>query len=155
MKHILTGLLLTFIFVGFAHGREIAVTVHKVNSMNVGDSIGVIVAKQTPDGIKFTPYLSNLRPGSLQFSLNKHVGCQGKMAAHGAIPGMAAGTAIMQFPMIHVNSRGEATEAILVRDLKFDDIVGRTLVLGKPSTGNTASAWGQDRVACGSLETYK
>lgn len=155
MKYLTSSLILLFLMATSAQAREIAVTVHKLDSMNVGESIGVIVAKQTAKGVMFTPFLRNLQPGQIQFSLNEHVGCQGRMNSDGTIsPGMAAGNALQQFPLMTVNAQGEANEAVLANNLKLDDIIGRTLVLSKADTGQTAGTWGNNRIACGSLETY-
>ncbi len=156
MKKLFAVFVLLLSAINFAHAREISVTVHKLDAaMNVGESIGVIVVKQTAGGVTFTPFLRNLSPGELQFSVNEHVGCQGKMGKDGAfIPGMAAGTALQQLPPMHVNPAGEASQSVVARNIHLNDIIGKTLVLGKPASGNAANAWGQDRLACGSLETY-
>lgn len=156
MKSLLTILFLSLFINTAVQAREISITVHKLDtSMNVGESIGVIVAKQTTNGVMFTPYLRNLHPGDLQFTVNENVGCQGKLASNGKIiPGMAAGNAIKQLPMMHVNIAGEANQPVLAQNIKINDILGKTVVLSMSASGNVAKTAGQDRVACGSLETY-
>jgi Cu-Zn family superoxide dismutase len=131
-----------------ANAEEIAVTVFKLDANGLGPTAGVIVARDSADGLLLTPYLRDLPPGRHAFTVNENVGCGVHYNTDGTtVPGMAAGAAIGKLPMLDVNDAGEATKPVIASNMTLDQIRGRTLVvyLGKRDT----------RVACGSLEHYE
>ena len=142
--------LFTMLFSSLAvQATEVAVSVNKLTNIGagVGDSIGVIVAKDGPDGLVLQPYLQGLKPGQYEFSVNENVGCGVQFNAEGnSVPGMAAGNSMSSLPMLKVNQQGHANQVVIAQNLTLDQIRGRTLVL---------TDTGQDiRIACGSLELY-
>lgn len=131
------------------HAKEIAISVNKLTNIGVGvgDSIGVIVAKDGPDGLVLQPYLQGLKPGQYGFSVNENVGCGVLYNTDGnSVPGMAAGKSLSRLPMLKVDQQGHANQPVIARGLTLDQIRGRTLVVSEASQNM--------RVACGSLELY-
>lgn len=129
--------------------KEIAVSVNKLTNIGVGvgDSIGVIVAKDGPDGLVLQPYLQGLKPGQYSFSVNENVGCGVLYNADGnSVAGMAAGKSLSTLPMLKVDQQGHANQPMIARGLTLDQIRGRTLVVSEARQNM--------RVACGSLELY-
>ena len=148
------ALLLPFSYI---HADEIAVTMHSLKSDGIDKAIGVIVVKETAQGLRFQPHLRNLEPGSYTFTVNENVGCGSEYSTTGAnIQGMAAGKSINQLPTINVNSQGVADQAIDMGNLSLRDVRGRTLVLSSSSgTSSNVSQGGGQRIACGSLELHR
>lgn len=129
--------------------NEIAVSVNRLTNIGVGvgNSIGVIVAKDSPDGLVLQPYLQGLKPGQYSFSVNENVGCGVLFNADGnSVPGMAAGKSLSTLPMLNVDQQGHANQPVVARGLTLEQIRGRTLVVSEANQNM--------RVACGSLELY-
>ena len=147
MKH-RTMILLTLLFASLSvQAEEIAVTVYQLDHNGLGPAAGVIVARDSAEGLILTPHLRGLPPGKHAFTVNENVGCGVAYNSDGTtVPGMAAGASIGELPMLEVNERGEATNPIIVPHMSLDQIRGRTLVVHE----GAAAA----RVACGSLEHY-
>ena len=129
--------------------NEVAVSVNRLTNIGVGvgNSIGVIVAKDSPDGLVLQPYLQGLKPGQYSFSVNENVGCGVLFNADGnSVPGMAAGKSLSTLPMLNVDQQGHANQPVVARGLTLEQIRGRTLVVSEANQNM--------RVACGSLELY-
>ena len=129
--------------------NEVAVSVNRLTNIGVGvgNSIGVIVAKDSPDGLVLQPYLQGLKPGQYSFSVNENVGCGVLFNADGnSVPGMAAGKSLSTLPMLNVDQQGHAKQPVVARGLTWEQIRGRTLVVSEANQNM--------RVACGSLELY-
>ncbi len=129
--------------------KEIAISVNKLTNIGVGvgDSIGVIVAKDGPDGLVLQPYLQGLNPGQYSFSVNENVGCGVLYNTDGkSVPGMAAGKSLGTLPMLKVDQQGHANQPMIARGMSLDQIRGRTLVVSDTNR--------HMRIACGSLELY-
>jgi Cu-Zn family superoxide dismutase len=161
---------------GFA-GSEVSVTVHKLTANGLGDSIGVIVAKDSPEGLVLTPYLRGLTPGPHGFHVHENVGCGAGYNPDGTTtPGMAAGDHYDpegshthhgpegkghrgDLPVLVANDQGEALTPVVAPRLSLDDIRGRTLVVHESGDNYADSpkklGGGGARIACGSLELYK
>lgn len=147
MKHRMIMLFALLLCTLSVQAEEISVTVYQLDSNGLGPSAGVIVARDSGEGLVLTPYLRGLPPGKHVFTINENVGCGVAYNSDGTrLPGMAAGPAIGALPMLEVNERGEATSSVIAPNLTLDQIRGRTLVVHQ---GEKA-----DRVACGSLELY-
>jgi Cu/Zn superoxide dismutase len=149
MQHIITVLFVMLFSSLAVQANEIAVSVNKLtdSGVGVGNSIGVIVAKDGPDGLVLQPYLQGLKPGEYGFSVNENVGCGVEFNADGnSVPGMAAGKSLSSLPMLEVNQQGHANQAMIAQNLTLEQIRGRTLVVTDIER--------QLRVACGSLELY-
>lgn len=141
-----------------ANAEQLRITVHHLNANGIGESAGVIIAEDTPQGLRLQPFLTGLKPGRYQFSVNENVGCGVEYRASGEnVPGMAAGRQIRQLPSLAVDPRGHAEMAVTESSMQSRDIRGRTLVISElPSMPfDTGSADSQRRIACGSLEQYR
>ncbi len=160
-----------------AADEEIAVTVYSLTENGLGDSIGVIVVSDSPDGLVFKPFLRGLPPGPHGFHVHQGFSCGAGYHPSGVgVPGLAAGDHYDpddrsrhrgphgdghrgDLPLLHANERGEAHEPVVAPRLGLHDVRGRTLVihaggdnyhdLPEPLGGGGA------RIACGSLELYK
>lgn len=147
MRHPMMMLLTLLLFTLSVQAEEIAVTVYQLDNNGLGPSAGVIVARDSSEGLVLTPYLRGLPPGKHAFTVNENVGCGVAYNSDGTtVPGMAAGPSIGELPMLDVNERGEATNAVIAPNLTLDQIRGRTLVVHESDNAT--------RVACGSLELY-
>lgn len=156
MKKFLIVLFVACLPFSTGHAREIAVTMHALTASGVGDSIGVIVVTDTGNGLRMTPYLSNMQPGDFMFSINENVGCHGQITGFDtAIPGMAAGKALWQMPTLTVAADGQVTQSVEIANVRLTDLSQRTLVISKAASPTLALAGFQsERIACGSLELY-
>ena len=143
--------------VSYLQAAEIAVTMHALGHDGPTNAIGVIVVKETAQGLQFQPHLRNLEPGKYMFTVNENVGCGSKYTESGAnVPGMAAGRSMNELPAITVNANGVAEQTITMSGLTIHDVRGRTLVISSdPKPGFTIAEGNESRVACGSLELYR
>lgn len=150
-------LFLLFIPASYLQAAEISVTMHALGQDGPTNSIGVIVVKETAQGLQFQPHLRNMEPGKYMFTVNENVGCGSRYTASGEnIPGMAAGRSMNELPTITVNANGVAEQPITTSSLTLGDVRGRTLVISSdPRPGFNISEGNETRVACGSLELYK
>lgn len=149
MQRLIIVLFILLVGTMSVQANEIAVSVNRLTNIGVGvgNSIGVIVVKDGPDGLVLQPYLQGLNPGQYHFSVNENVGCGVLYNADGdSVPGMAAGKSLSTLPRLDVNQQGHANQPVIARGLSLEQIRGRTLVVSEAN---------QDmRVACGSLELY-
>lgn len=138
--------------------EQMRITVHHLTENGIGESAGIIIAEDTPQGLRLQPYLTGLEPGRYQFSVNENVGCGVEYRASGGnIPGMAAGRSLKELPSLVVDPRGHAEQVLVDASLRAGDIRGRTLVISEFSdmpfdVGGTDT---RQRVACGSLEQFR
>ena len=116
--------------------KEIAAPMFSVNDNGVGKSIGVIVVKDSDDGLSLTPYLNDLPPGKHKFNVHEGIGCGVLFKPDGSrIPGMAAGKAIKKLPSLDVNADGTSVKPVMAPRLKWSDIKSRTLVIQEEQKG--------------------
>lgn len=157
MKYFFYAVSLLLLPFSYIHADEIAVTMHSLNNDGIDKAIGVIVVKETAQGLRFQPHLRNLEPGTYTFTVNENVGCGSQYTNTGVnIRGMAAGKSINQLPVINVDAQGIADQAVNMNRLTLRDVRGRTLVLSASSNMSTNVAQGaEQRVACGSLELHR
>lgn len=143
--------------VSYLQAAEISVTMHALGQDGPTKAIGVIVVKETAQGLQFQPHLRNLEPGKYMFTVNENVGCGSKYTESGAnVPGMAAGRSMNELPAITVNANGVAEQTITTSGLTMRDVRGRTLVISSdPKPGFTIADGNESRIACGSLELYR
>ena len=121
-----------------------------INDNGVGKSIGVVVVKDSGDGLSITPYLNYLPPGKHKFSVHEGLGCGVLFKPDGSrIPGMAAGDVLEDLPSLEVNDDGTSDKAIMAPKLKWSDIQKRTLVIHEKVQGQQLA-----RIACAPLEIY-
>ena len=149
MRRLIIVLFVMLVSAMTVQANEIAVSVNRLTNIGVGvgNSIGVIVAKDSPGGLVLQPYLQGLKPGQYSFSVNENVGCGVLFNADGnSVPGMAAGKSLSTLPMLNVDQQGHANQPVVARGLTLEQIRGRTLVVSEANQNM--------RVACGSLELY-
>jgi len=100
------------------HAADIAVTMLLLGRDGPTQSIGVIVVKETAQGLQFQPHLQGMEPGKYMFTVNENVGCGSQYTPSVAnIPGMAAGNIRNELQTITVNAAGVADQTITVNDL--------------------------------------
>ena len=140
------------------NAKEVAVTMFKLKPEGLANSIGVVVARDTADGLELKPYLQGLPPGTHHFNVHENVGCGSQYNPDGsAIMGMAAGSVYKQISSLEVDDQGMATRPVIMPGSRLTDISGRTLVIAQMSPQDMhqrGMAMGGQRIACGSLELY-
>ncbi len=157
-----------------ANNESLEVSIHAVNSIGVGASIGTVRIKETKNGLVFTPTLSALPAGAHGFHIHEYPSCEAGIDKTTKVPAaaMAAGghwdpTNTHKhlgpdsnkghrgdLPMLRVNERGEATTSVLAPHIKkIKEIRGRALIVhaGADNFSDTPrpSGGGGARLACG------
>ena len=124
----------------------------------MANSIGVVVARDTDEGLELKPYLQGLPPGKHHFNVHENVGCGSQFKRDGSyVMGMAAGSVFRQINALEVDATGKATQPLLMPGSRLTDIRGRTLVIAQMSPNQMPHGdkmMGGERIACGSLELY-
>lgn len=159
MKRFILVLFLAVLAPPMLFANEIAVTMFKLKPEGLANSVGVVVAKETRDGLELTPYLRGLPPGEYHFNVHVNAACGSQLHPDGSMTmGMAAGPILKRLSSVKVDETGEATGTILAKDLRLDDVRKRTFVLSAHSAGDTMMGKhpmeSEMRIACGSLELY-
>ncbi len=156
-----------------AFADTLTITIHLTTDAGVGESIGTVVAADTPYGLLLTPDLKGLTPGLHGFHVHEKGSCQcsekdGKMVAGLAAGGHydPAGTGkhlgpyadghLGDLPPLYVAADGTATLMLLAPRLKVADLKGRALMIhaGGDNFSDQPAALGGGgaRVACGVTE---
>ncbi len=156
-----------------AFADTLTITIHLTTDAGVGESIGTVVATDTPYGLLLTPDLKGLTPGLHGFHVHEKGSCEcsekdGKMVA-----GLAAGGHydpaktgkhlgpyadghLGDLPPLYVAADGTATLMLLAPRLKVADLKGRALMIhaGGDNFSDQPAALGGGgaRVACGVTE---
>jgi Cu-Zn family superoxide dismutase len=159
MKQLIPMALMAIILVSPALAREAVVTMYRLEPAGPANSIGVVVVRETADGLVLTPYLRGLPPGEHAFNVHRNVGCGSHYNPDGSmIMGMAAGPIHKGMPTLKVEANGEANRPIMLRTMRFNDVSQRTLVIVSKSAADAALPRhpmdAGPRIACGSLELY-
>ncbi len=146
-------ILIGFLLLAFSlQAREVSVTIFKLKPDGLDQTIGVIVARDTPRGIEFTPHLRGLPPGNYELNVHSGFACGSRYNPDGTtVMGMAAGDIHAPVSMVKANRYGEILEPVTLPGLKVADLSRRTLVLQRTDAGGFGEG---ARVACGSLELY-
>ena len=153
MKYLISLFAMMFSLNVIAVQKEIAVPMFSVNTNGVGKSIGVIVVKDSNDGLSRTPYLNDLPPGQHKFNVHEGIGCGVLFKPDGSrIPGMAAGKVKNKLPDLEVNNDGTSVKVMFAPDLKVSDIRKRTLVIQEKQKSNKGMQ--HARIACAPMEIY-
>lgn len=178
MKRLLFSLLIGFFLAPTIQAEdEIAVTIYRLTNQGLGESIGVIVAKDSPNGLVFTPYLRGLTPGRHGFHVHENSGCGAHY--HGTGVNVAGGAAgghydphgtgrhrgpdgdghLGDLPVLEVNDKGEAYTAVVAPRLNLNHIRGRSLMIhaGGDNYQDAPAPLGGGgaRFACGSLVLFQ
>lgn len=151
MQKLTLILLMAFIPAGWLAAEEIAITVHSFKGGSVGESVGVILARETASGLVLEPHLNRLGTGSYEITVHEHATCHGRYNEDGSIvPGASAGNAIANLPVLELRD-GQTPQAITSSGLRLGDIKNRSIMLSKLDDTAAFDAI-SSKVACGALE---
>jgi len=136
----------TLLIVMPAFAADIVVSMNLVNDQGIGKAIGTITISEGPDGLLFTPQLSNLPPGAHGFHVHQNPDCAAGVKDGKQVPGLAAGghydpanTAkhegpqgkghLGDLPALTVGADGKAVTAVTAPRLKLADVKGHSLMI--------------------------
>mgnify|MGYP001591295083 CR=1 FL=1 len=140
----LTVLALNIILAGAAQALD--VEIHQVTAEGVGAALGTIQLSDTPEGLKLSPTLKNL-PGQVHgFHIHEKPSCapgekDGKPGAAlsagghydpdhtGKHEGPAGQGHKGDLPLLKVDAKGNANEAVVAPRLKLADVTGHSLMI--------------------------
>ena len=155
MRKLVISIMFICVPFSFVQARDIAVTMNKVSSSGLGDSIGVVVISEVSNGLLLTPYLHGMPSGDYTFSINETVSCHNTVTSTGiSVAAMAAGNSLWQLPDLRISLDGSAMGSVSISNIGFDDISQRTLIVSKKTGLTLGFSHTGNRVACGSLEQY-
>jgi len=156
-----------------AADKTISIEVKSINENGVAQSIGTVVASESPYGILFTPNLKDLPPGLRGFHIHQNPNCEPGEQDGKQVAGLSAGGHydpehseahhgpyhdghLGDLPPLVVAANGTATLPVLAPRLKFADIKGRSLMIhaGGDNFSDTPEKLGGGgaRVACGIIQ---
>jgi Cu-Zn family superoxide dismutase len=157
-----------------AFADTLTITIHLTSDTGVGESIGTVVATDTPYGLLLTPDLKGLAPGLHGFHVHENGSCQCSEKDGKMVPGLSAGGHydpaktgkhlgpysadghLGDLPPLYVAADGSATLAVLAPRLKVKDLKGRAVMVhaGGDNFSDQPAALGGGgaRVACGVIE---
>lgn len=151
MKKFVLFLAMAFIPAAWIYAAEMAITIHKLQSGNIGDSVGVIVVKDSSDGLVIEPYLSYLEMGTYELTVHENASCHGRYNRDGTmIPGASAGKKIASLPPVQIRMGGESQQ-VVAKNMKLKDIQNHSIMVSLLDTSVAFDATAT-RVACGALE---
>ncbi len=152
MKKLTLLFAMTFIPATWLNAAEMAITIHRLQSGNIGDSVGVIVAKDSPNGLVIEPYLRYLEMGTYELTVHENASCHGHYNKEGTIiPGASAGKKIADLTLLQIRMGGQAPAKLVASDLKLEDIQNHSIMVSLLDTSVAFDATAT-RVACGALE---
>jgi len=159
-----------FKWTGQLHAAEVTVPMNAISSSGVGDLIGTIVFRDTPNGLRIQPDLSGLTEGPHGFHVHQNPAC-GTMVKDGrTVTGLAAGGHfdpgkshhhagptgaghLGDLPALYVDSQGHANRVSHAARVKTSDLGGRSVMIhagGDNYSDQPARIGGGGaRVACG------
>jgi Cu-Zn family superoxide dismutase len=174
MKKTLLAALVTALLVALpAFAADLVVSVNLVNEQGMGKDIGTVTISEGPNGLVFTPQLTDLTPGVHGFHVHQNPDCAAGTKEGKQVPGLAAGghydpanTAkhegphgkghLGDLPPLTVGADGKATTAVTAPRLKKADVMGRSLMIhagGDNFADQPAPLGGGGaRVACGVIK---
>ena len=173
---IITGSLAALALAAPAHAAEKTITVNAISASGIGQALGTVTAKDTPQGLMLTPQLTGLAPpGPHGFHVHEKPDCGPGMGANNQpAPGMAAGGHydpkksgqhhgphhegghLGDLPPLVVDDGGKATLPVIAPRLKVKDLAGRSLMIhagGDNYSDQPAPlGGGGGRIACGVIK---
>jgi superoxide dismutase, Cu-Zn family len=157
--------------IGKAAGATAEASVNSISAAGVGPNLGMVTFADTPGGLLITPKLSGLPPGQHGFHIHEKGDCgpgtnQGKTAAGFAAGGhydpmhtkkhlgpLSTAGHRGDLPVLVVDSRGDATQAVTAPHLTVTEIRGRSIMIhaGGDNYSDTPAPLGGGgaRIACG------
>ena len=131
--------------------EEIAITVHSLKSGHIGDSVGVIVARETGAGLVLEPHLDRLGGGSYEVNVHEYATCHGRYKEDGTIePGASAGSPVASLPILELRE-GQRPAMMVSKNLRLQDLKNRSIMLSRLDETAPMDAI-SSKVACGALE---
>lgn len=152
------------------------VEMYKVTSQGVGPSIGYVILSDSLRGLKISPHLKDLTPGTHGFHVHENPSCQPAEKDGKTVPAGAAGGHYDpdktgkhlgphgpghkgDLPHLTVNQKGETLSPVLAPHLTLADVQNRTLIIheGGDTYSDTPKELGGGgiRVACGVIKEPK
>lgn len=146
-------------------------TINSISATGVGESLGTVTFMDTAQGMVITPKLSGLTPREHGFHIHEKGDCgpgmnQGKLAAGFAAGGhydpahtkkhlgpLSTIGHLGDLPVLVVDNKGDATEAVIAPHLTVAEISGRSIMIhaGGDNYSDTPKPLGGGgaRIACG------
>ena len=164
----------TSFFTGSAKAEEIIVTVNKISTTGIGESIGTITFADSNDRLLITTNLNKLTPGEHGFHIHENPSCEpaekdgvmtaGQKAGSHYDPKMTkkhkgphtshneGGGHAGDLPLITADENGEAKLLFFVEGLSVKDIKGRSVMIHEAGDNYSDDpkplGGGGGRVAC-------
>ena len=157
-----------------AYGANTTATVDKIDENGVGLPIGTLVLEDTTEGMKITPNLSGLPPGSHGFHVHAIPDCgtgeqngtkAAGLAAGGHYDPMKTGKHLGpesteghkgDLPVLAVDGNGKATQAVVAPHLTVAETEGHAIVIhaggDNYSDAPAPLGGGGARIACAVIE---
>lgn len=156
-----------------AAAADYRVDMNAIDAKGVGAPVGTVTIAEDSGGVRFSPDLKGLPPGSHGFHVHDFPNCgarekDGKMVAgdlagghwdpdHHGKHGTPGGDGHRgDLPPITVASDGTAREAVAAKGLKLSDLRGKSLMVHAGGDNGSdqpkPNGGGGDRIACGVIQ---
>lgn len=170
-RRILSAIVLAFACVATANAATTSVTINKIDENGVGAAIGSLTLEDTGAGLRITPDLATLPPGTHGFHVHANASCGPGEQDGRKVAGLAAGGHFDpaktgkhlgpvsseghkgDMPVLTVAADGTAKAPVVVPHLTVADALGHAIVIhaGGDNYADTPAPLGGGgaRIACG------